>query len=220
MTPQSHTRDGVPVSRRRQHPVADRFDKPDRVRRVGVHRSPPRKGVVWMRVLWVVLATAVLTAIGIVFVVIGPDNLLFPEAADTTKEAETTEEIVQGVTDPETTVTVLNGTSIPGRGEQVEATITEGNLGTVTFVGDAADQNTAISAVFYHDPADEALAKGLGEKLGGVFYYLREDYARYETQLIVLIGSDFPGVDSGAEPIPQSDFEGGSGDTPGSGPAQ
>lgn len=183
-----------------------------------------------MRVLWVALATAALTAIGIVFVVIGPENLLFPQANDTAQEAETVEDEVRGVTNPETTITILNGTTTPGLGQQVEAEITEGNYGTVTFVGNAADQNAAISAVFYHDPADEALAKGLGEKLGGIFYYLREEYSIYETQLIVLIGSDFPGAtpapssstgtDTDTGDIPQSDFEGGSGDTPGSGPAQ
>lgn len=189
----------------RRLPQPDAFDKPLRSRRVGAHRVPPSRSTLWVRTLWVLLATAALTAIGIVFIVIGPENVLFPQANDSSQEAETTEEQLQGESNPETTITVLNGTSVAGLGEEVEATIVDGNLGTVTFVGNAADQNATISAVFYHDPADEALAKGLGEQLGGIFYYQREEYALYETQLIVLIGSDYPGATPTPQPTPTAE---------------
>jgi hypothetical protein len=162
-----------------------------------VHRAPKRAASVWLNVLWIALATMALTALGIIFVVIGPENLLFPQGADQSQQATTpTEKAVKGKTDPATTITVLNGTDTAGLGDEVAATITDGELGTVTFVGNAADQTATISAVFYSNTADEALAKGLGDKLGGIFYYYKEEYASFGTQLVVLIGSDYAGATS------------------------
>lgn len=182
---------------RGRRPMPDSFDKPGKLRRVGVHRAPKRPGSAWLNVLWIALATAILTALGIIFVVIGPENLLFPQGTDQAQEATTpTEEAVKGKTDPATTVTILNGTDTPGLGDEVAATITDDQLGTVTYVGNAADQTATISAVFYSNPADEALAKGLGDKLGGIFYYFKEEYASFGTQLVVLIGSDYAGAGS------------------------
>jgi hypothetical protein len=175
-----------------KRPMPDSFDHPPKIRRVGAHRAPKKGGGAWLRVMWVALATVALTAVGIIFVVIGPENLLFPESSNSSQEAQTDEEQeLPGITDPATTVTVLNGTTTPGLGDEVAGIITEGSYGTVEFVGNSADQTATISAVFYSDPADEALAKGLGEKLGGIFYYLREDYTTFGTQLVVLIGSDY-----------------------------
>lgn len=180
-----------------RRPLPDSFDKPNKLRRVGVHRAPKRAGAAWLNVLWIAIATAVLTALGIIFVVIGPENLLFPQGTDQTQEATTpTEKQVKGKTDPATTVTVLNGTDTPGLGDEVAAKITDDQLGTVSFVGNAADQTATISAVFYSNTADEALAKGLGDKLGGIFYYYKEEYASFGTQLVVLIGSDYVGAGS------------------------
>lgn len=175
-----------------RRPMPDSFDNPPKIRRVGAHRAPKRKGLIWVRVLWIALATVALTAAGIIFVVIGPENLLFPQASTSSQEATSEEEQeLRGVTNPATTVTVLNGTTTPGLGEEVSAIITEGEFGTVAFVGNAEDRTATISAVFYSNPEDEALAKGLGEELGGIFYYLREDYVTFGTQLVVLIGSDY-----------------------------
>lgn len=176
-----------------RRPMPDSFDKPKKLRRVGAHRLPPKRGAVWMRVLWIAVATAVLTAVGIVIFVIGPQNLLFPQADTSNQEASTADQTqqVKAKIDPATTVTVLNGTTTPGLGDEVSTIITEDELGTVSYVGNAADQTATISAVFYTQPEDEGLAKGLGEKLGGIFYYLREEYASYGTQLVVLIGSDY-----------------------------
>lgn len=179
-----------------RRPEPDSFDKPHKLRRVGVHRAPKKRGSTWMRVLWVGLATVALTAIGIIFVVIGPENLLFPQGNEQSQQATSTEEAkqVRPKIDPATTITVLNGTTTVGLGEEVAELIRSGQLGTVEYVGNTEDQNATISAVFYTTAEDEAVAKGLGEKLGGIFYYLREEYASYGTQLIVLIGSDYKGA--------------------------
>lgn len=174
-----------------RRPLPDSFDKPQKLRRVGAHRAPKPASAAWLRALWIVLATAALTALGIIFVVIGPENILFPQSNSGSQEAVTPEEELRGITDPATTVTVLNGTTTPGLGDEVAAIITDGPYGTVEFVGNSSDQTATISAVFYTTPEDEALAKGLGEKLGGMSYYLQATYASFGTQLIVLIGSDY-----------------------------
>lgn len=174
-----------------RRPEPDSFDKVQRSRRVGVHRKPRKRGAGWMRLLWIILATAVLSAIGIILVVIGPENLLLPQGGTSQEAVVEEEEQVTPRVDPETTVTILNGTSTAGLGDEVATIITEDELGTVEFVGNAADQSAKISAIFFSKPEDEALALGLGQKLGGISPYLREEYASYGTQLIVLIGADY-----------------------------
>lgn len=186
-----------------RRPKPDSFDKPKKGRRVGAHRAGRGAGAGWMRALWIIIATAVLTALGIIFVVIGPENILFPKGTDQAQEAtKSTEATVKAKVSAETTVTVLNGTTTEGLGQTVADVITSKKYGTVVFVGDAADQTATISAVFYHDPADEAYAKGLGEKLGGIFYYERAEYESFGTQLVVLIGSDYKAPQGASTPSP------------------
>lgn len=191
-----------------RRPKPDSFDKPKKGRRVGAHRAPKPASAGWLRALWILLATAALTALGIIFVVIGPENILFPQGNDSSQEAVTPEEVVQGITDPATTITVLNGTTTPGLGDEVASIIIDNQYGTVEFVGNSDDQTATISAVFYTTPDDEALAKGLGEKLGGMSYYLRATYASFGTQLIVLIGSDYQST------LPQTTAEPTEGEAP------
>jgi len=193
-----------------KRPMPDSFDNPPKLRRVGAHRAPKKPGGAWIRVMWIALATIALTAAGIILVVIGPQNLLFPGATDPSQQAQIEKEAeIVGVTDPSTTVTVLNGTRTPGLADEVADIISNGPFGTVEFVGNSDDQSVTISAIFFSDPADEALAKGLGEKLGGMFYYLREDYVTFGTKLVVLIGADYQSVN----PVPpgETDPENGSG---------
>lgn len=174
-------------------PLPDRFDDIEKSRRVGVHRAPKRKGSGLIRALWLALAIALVSMVGILLLVIGPEKVLFPQGSIGQDAESTTEAEVRGKIDAATTITVLNGTPTPELGQEVADLITQKQYGTVTYVGAASESTAKISAVFYHDPADEALAKGLGEKLGGMQHYLREDYVSYGTQLIVLLGSDYEG---------------------------
>ena len=47
-----------------RRPLPDSFDKPQKLRRVGAHRAPKPASAAWLRALWIVLATAALTALG------------------------------------------------------------------------------------------------------------------------------------------------------------
>lgn len=101
--------------------------------------------------------------------------------------------VVTAEIDPNTTVVVLNGSDINGLAFEVDEIINAEGWGKTIFSGEAEDRDVPISAVFYGDPADEAVAKGLGEKLGGISYYLSDSYKLYETQLTVLLGKDYAG---------------------------
>jgi hypothetical protein len=176
----------------RERPVKDRYDLVERSDRVGVHRAPERPGSGWFRALIVLLVTAILATLGIVFLVIGPGNVQLPGVIDDSLAGPAAVEVV-GEVNPETTIAILNGTPAEGLETAVEQAIRESAWGTIVFAGTAEDRAVGITAVFYVDPKDEALAKGLGENLGGASYYQQPDYATYGTQLIVLLGQDYRG---------------------------
>ncbi|WP_325091632.1 LytR C-terminal domain-containing protein [Leucobacter sp. M11] len=160
---------------------------------MGAHRAPARNGSSLVRFLWILLSAAVITVLGIIFVVIGPSNLLFPETGSAAPSGSGSSKApVKAVIDPSTTVTVLNATGDEALTAAVVAEIRAQRWGIVEFT-DATDEPADLSAVFFTDPKDEALAKGLGDQLGGVFYYLREDYSIYDTQLVVLLADDYRG---------------------------
>lgn len=178
----------------REQYAPDRYDLVTHSGRAGVHRAPVRSGTTWLRLLVVALLTAVLATFGILLLVIGPANVQLPTAIDEKNPVVATK--VTASFDPATTVSVLNGTSQDGLESAVDRAIEAEGWGTVSFASLAEDRDVAITAVFYVDPKDEGLAKGLGEKLGGASFYQQGDYASYGTQLVVLLGSDYVGPGS------------------------
>lgn len=173
----------------------DRFDRVPRTRvpRVGVHRVSPKTTSGWTTLIVAALATLVLTLIGILVVTLQPGSVSF---VDQLRDAPAPERAAPGVEariDPETTVVVLNGTEIDGFAFLVDEIINDEGWGTTLFSGEADRRDVEISAIFYADEADAGLAKGLGEKLGGMSYYLSSDYTVYDNQLTVLIGADYRG---------------------------
>lgn len=100
--------------------------------------------------------------------------------------------------DPEATVAVINGTSMPGFGGIVDGIITENEWGTILFSTEGDANDVAISAIFYGSPEDEAAALGLAKELGGISVYENDEYADlFGVRLTVLIGADYggPGAD-------------------------
>lgn len=189
----------APQSQPRQRVRAtDRFDlvPRSRISRVGVHRATLRASSPWTGVVIAALATILLTLAGILIVTLQPGSVSFvdqlretPGAVDPGPAAPQIESRI----DPETTVVVLNGTDVDGFAFLVDDIINDEGWGTTLFSGDADRRDVEISAIFYGDEADAGLAKGLGEKLGGISYYHSADYTVYDNQLTVLIGSDYRG---------------------------
>lgn len=112
-----------------------------------------------------------------------------PEATESTPESE----IAPAVLDPAALVAILNGTETQSLQTTVEAAIVNGAWGQVSFSDVTVERDVQISAVFYQDVAYEPAARALAEQLGGVSTYQTENYADFEVNLVVLLGSDYAG---------------------------
>ncbi|RKQ83566.1 LytR cell envelope-related transcriptional attenuator [Mycolicibacterium mucogenicum 261Sha1.1M5] len=177
---------------------ADRFDEIPAGGRIGAHRVTAQPRVTWHFVLGGLIGAALLTTIGIVGVTIAGSAGTLP--LPSSQGPATADTKVKPNLNPEATVAVLDGTTAEGATAQALATvITDEKWGTIVLAGPAADTDTAISAVFYADAANEAAALGLAEKLGGVSTYLNADYAEGDSDLVVLIGADYAGPGKSAD---------------------
>ena len=170
----------------------DRFDNLPAGGRIGAHRVTAQPRVTWHFVLGGLIGAALLTTVGIVGVTIAGSSDSLPLPSSQGPSAGTDK--VKPELNPEATVAVLDGTAAEGATAQsVAAAITDEKWGSIVLAGPAADPETKISAVFYAEPSNEAAARGLAEKLGGVSTYMNTDYASSESDLVVLIGSDYAG---------------------------
>ena len=168
----------------------DRFDSVERIRRVGAHRAVEKTGSTAVWVVTAVLLTLILTAVGVLIYTLQPSSVTFGSKSDPDK---INTPAVVGEVAPDTTVVVLNGTAVPSLAFSVDEIINAEGWGSTLYAGDASEQDVEISAIFYKDPADEALAKGLGEKLGGISTYQNPNYSQEGNQLTVLLGKDYKG---------------------------
>jgi len=172
----------------------DRFDSVKRSSRVGAHRAVERAGTPGAWTLIATLITLILTAVGVLIYTLQPSSISFVDQL--AGDGDTPSIIsppVQAEVDPSTTVVVLNGTSIEGLAFAVDEVINAEGWGSTLFAGNADERDVQISAVFFVDDADEGVARGLGEKLGGISYYQNPNYAEYGSQLTVLLGNDYRG---------------------------
>lgn len=181
------SRDAAPKS----YP-ADRFDNAPRSGRVGAHRITPQPRVVWQFIVGGLVATLLLTALGVIGVNFMNSRGSLPVGSSAPGEPAAPQ--VQAELDPDASVVVLDGT--PAAGElalNLASIITEENLGSISFAGPAETTDVEISAVFFSDDANESAAKGLAKELGGISSYPTSDYEAYDAQLVVLLGADYAG---------------------------
>ena len=179
----------------------DRFDRLPATGRVGAHRVTARPRYVWQFVVAGALAVVLLVTIGIVSIhsFFGSDTSLNVGGGTAVEPS------VKAQIDPEATIAIFNANEDRSLATNLANTIAAEGWGQVQFTENVTD--IPISAVFYRDPADEAAALGLAEKLGGVSIYVTEDYAEYDSRLIVLLGPDYAGPGLGGpaveEPVPE-----------------
>lgn len=188
-TSEAHTRDeSAPVQ------AGDRFDRVPRSGRVGAHRLVPRARHAWRYIVAGVLAFALLTTGGILWLQTSGSNT-GSSIADQIRgeEPEPEEPEVTPEIDPEATVAIINGTEIPNLAAALDGIITKNEWGQILFISDADRSDVEISAVFYTEPEDEVAAAGLAAELGGISTYENEEYASLGSQLVVLLGSDYAG---------------------------
>ncbi len=176
---------------------ADRFDRLPAGKRVGVHRFTAKPRRFWYYLLAAVVGIALVTGGGVIAIqMIGSSvtEFLYPA------EPEPVVEQIEPKLDPEASIAVLNGTETDALGFAVADEITANEWGQIAFSEVAAQRDVQISAVFYTSVADEAMALGLAKELGGVSIYQNYDYTKYGVDLVVLLGADYAGPGSEADP--------------------
>ena len=182
----------------------DRFDQlPDDLRRVGAHRGPKKKGSGWIAFAWALLATGVLIFAGLwglskfMGVDVGlPIFQAAPEAPPTPKPTPTVDPVLDPATvDPARmiSITVLNGTPAPA----LENTVGDALAAVGWTIGGrapAAEKDIEKTFVYYSDPANEDVARGVAVSLGTGQIRLVAPDAFPITPLTVVIGLDYPGA--------------------------
>ncbi len=180
----------------------DRFDNlPKDLVRVGAHRAPRKRGGGWIALAWAALATLVLVVGGFYVVTLIDDSVRFeipgfPQAGETSSapEDEATPTALP-LTDPATidparniTITVLNGT--PTVGQQ---TVVSDELSAAGWpVGSATTASTSDieeTIVYYSNPADEDIARGLVSTLG--VGDVQESTAFLGAPVTIVLGADY-----------------------------
>lgn len=182
------------VEPRYRRPITrDRFDEVPKISRVGAHRAVEKVGSRGMRFVFALLATLILTAAGILLVMMQPKSVSFMDELVKDGAPVATPVVIEAEVDSGTSIIVLNGTAHENLALDIDEIIVDEGWGSTLFSGDAENRDVEISAIFYSDPADAGLAKGLGENLGGISFYESDQFASYGTQLTVLIGNDYAG---------------------------
>jgi hypothetical protein len=180
----------------------DRFDNlPDDLVRVGAHRGPKKRGRGWIGFAWAALATLVLIVVGVFLLnrFIGLDvSLPFLEPTATQTSTPTPPPTATPLTDPATIdparqikLDVVNGTTNVGLQQTVADQLTA--LGWV--VGSAIpanEKNVEKTYIYYGDPANEDVARGIAIALGTGDIRLIDPATFPGAPVTVVLGADFP----------------------------
>ncbi|MGI9822485.1 LytR C-terminal domain-containing protein [Agromyces sp. Marseille-Q5079] len=167
----------------------DRFDSiPHGIERVGAHRAPQRRGARWIAFGWAVLATAVLTGIGIAGVVVVNDRVDFSEASPSTTPAPvvTAEPTIAA----DVPVTVLNGTETAGLAATAGDALTAAGI-PVSTTANASEADITETVVYYATADLEGAARGVAQAIPGADVRLDAKFGEIGTPLVLVVGSDY-----------------------------
>ena len=182
----------------------DRFDTlPDDLKRIGAHRGPRKKGSGWVGFAFAALATGVLIFGGLwgLSKFVGVDvGLPIFQAPATPTPSPTPTPTAEPVLDPTTIdparaikATVLNGT--PAAGLEDTAGDALAALGwVIDSRTNAGDRNVEKTTVYYSDPANEDVARGVVVSLGLGEIRLVSPDTFPGIPLTIVIGLDYPGA--------------------------
>jgi hypothetical protein len=179
----------------------DPFDDfPEDLARVGAHRAPKRRGGGWIGFAWAALATGVLIVGGLYGVSRINSEVAFEIPGIVEQPAEETPTptptpTAEPITDPtlidparKITITVLNGTPIVGMQNTVLANLAAGGWPMAT-AAKASTTDVEETLVYYSNPADEDVARGLVLALG--IGDVRESTAFLGAPVTVVLGADY-----------------------------
>lgn len=184
----------------------DRFDQlPEDLKRIGAHRGPRKKGGGWIGFAWSLLAIGVLIFGGLwglsKFVGIDVGLPIFA-AAPTPTPSPTPIATAEPVLDPTTidparaiSVTVLNGTAVVDLEDTVGTALTAVGW-SVNGTATAGEKNVEKTVVYYSDPANEDVARGVLVTIGmGEIRLVGADVFP-ASPLTLVLGLDYPGATS------------------------
>lgn len=146
----------------------------------------------WVVLLWAVLATIVLVAVGIFgTLLVSGRVVLFPTPTPTASPLP----VVTPVVDTTYEVLILNATPEVGLATQMKDVVVGAGWAEDTVsAGEAGSTDFAETTVFYYLPTDEAAAAGLAEVIGGAKIAQSDVYQPTDDpeakQLAVVIGLD------------------------------
>jgi hypothetical protein len=179
----------------------DRFDElPEDIDRRGAHRGPKRRGRGWIGFAWALLATGVLVFGGL-FALSKylDDDLGIPIFASPTAPVITPEptKTVAPVSDPTTidparalSIDVFNGTTQSALQNDVVNKLAEAGW-PMGSGAPASARDIEVTYVYYSNPDDEDVAKGLIGALGVGEIRLVTADAFPAAQLTIVLGSDY-----------------------------
>jgi hypothetical protein len=179
----------------------DRFDDlPSDVDRVGAHRAPRKSGRGWIAFAWAVVATALLVVAGLFALsLVNPDfELPFaPGETETPTPSETIVETAAPITDPTTvdparmatlTIAVLNGTPTTGLSNTAADQIAAAGWPDPSRAA-ASATDEAATYIYYSDPADEGIARGIMQLIGAADVQLSDAFP--VASITVVLGADY-----------------------------
>ena len=186
----------------------DRFDElPDDLQRIGAHRAPARRGRGWIAFAWAALATLVLILGGIIglrtFVGMELDiPFLSTTPAPGPVVTPTRTPTAEPVLDPSSidparaiTTSIYNGTTAAELQNTVGDALTAAGW-TIDARARASTSDVAVTTVYYSDPANEDVARGLVVALGIGEISLVPAETFPGNPLNIVIGADYPGAAS------------------------
>ena len=184
----------------------DRFDElPDDLQRIGAHRGPARRGRGWIAFAWAALATLVLILVGIIGLrtFVGMEiNIPFlstspaPEAVVPPTQTPPAEPVLDPSSiDPARAITtsIYNGTTAAELQNTVGDALTAAGW-TIDTRARASTSDVAVTTVYYSDPANEDVARGLVVALGIGEISLIPAETFPGNPLNIVIGADYPGA--------------------------
>jgi len=179
----------------------DRFDSPlSEPGRVGAHRGPRRRGSGWIAFGWALLATIVLVASGLFAVsrVMDIDLGIPWLEAPTADPGSTFVPPPPVVTDPAQidpargiTIIVINGTPVSGLQNTIGDELAAAGW-PILSRANAGDRDILDTVVYYSNPADADVARGLVQALGVGEIQEVPEGTYPGAKLTIVLGMDHP----------------------------
>lgn len=179
----------------------DQFDNlPPDLLRVGAHRSPRPRGGFWVATAWVALSSGILIVGGLYGISRVNNDItfeipIFPGQATSATPTPTATPTAMALTDPTTidktraiTITVLNGTPLAGLQNTAFAEL-KALKWPVGSRAPASTTDVETTIVYYSNPADEDIARGLVLALG--IGEIRESTAFLGAPVTIVLGADY-----------------------------